>query len=412
MHVPRPSDGLDGSATRPGLAVERRPRLARLAGRLGPAYLWLGSCLLTVLLLFALLNLLALGTIAIQTQLAPHVYRRWLHPREVRQRAERAVLAPLSAAELEILNEETWHGQPWQYDPWVVFRERPRAGTFVNVSAEGFRAGGPGQASLSDPVLKVFVFGGSTTFGYGVPDSWTFPAHLQAILSERYPDRQIGVFNFGRANYYSAQELALLLQLLRQGHRPDVAIFVDGLNEGRVSPAYAEEMSEMFNLYNEPGFSAPLRRLLDQLPVLELARRLRGADPFAESGQSRDVDLVFQHYLHCKELIRALGQEVGFPTWFYIQPVPGFRNAFLRHPLASRAYVDAFDDFVQPKMELLRGTADGRRSFDMTGLLAGYSDQPFVDGLHYSSPVNRLLAGFIADTLELPSRDGAGGRAP
>src|SRR6185503_11851341 len=111
----------------------------------------------------------------------------------------------------------------WIYEPWLGFREKPRASRFVNVSADGVRASKGGAPDLSGVgPQSVFVFGGSTMFGYGVADAETVSSHLQAILG---PGAR--VHNLGRAYYYSRQENLFFESLAQAGLRPKVAVFVD-----------------------------------------------------------------------------------------------------------------------------------------------------------------------------------------
>ena len=76
----------------------------------------------------------------------------------------------MNRAALNALLRETW-GHPAVYDPVVQFKEPAREGAYVNVDAAGFRRGlrqaiWPPQ----DDRPSVFIFGGSTTFGYNVRD--------------------------------------------------------------------------------------------------------------------------------------------------------------------------------------------------------------------------------------------------
>ena len=137
-------------------------------------------------------------------------------------------------------------------------------GKFVNVSNAGFRSCGEKQ-SLEQDDLKIFVFGGSTTFGYGVEDSSTIPAFLQKHLRKQNPARNISVFNFGRGWYYSHQETALLLHLLQLGYIPDLVAFVDGFNEGQAQPHYTEEMTRLFETRNELSNKALVKMFIEKI---------------------------------------------------------------------------------------------------------------------------------------------------
>src|SRR5439155_17899889 len=75
-------------------------------------------------------------------------------------------------------------------------------------------------------------FGGSTMWGTSQRDDHTIAAEaahrLQALAG---PNARVEVTNFGETGYVNTQELLQLMLELRAGHRPDVVVFYDGLNE-------------------------------------------------------------------------------------------------------------------------------------------------------------------------------------
>lgn len=103
------------------------------------------------------------------------------------------------------------------YSPLVEYRLPQRAGRHFTIAADGYRGNGSLQ-DLGGPGAKVFVFGGSTTFGTGVPDGETLPAYLGEVL--RAAGKEVEVFNFGAPSYYSSQERIALERLLTNGIRP------------------------------------------------------------------------------------------------------------------------------------------------------------------------------------------------
>ncbi|MCA9915685.1 MAG: SGNH/GDSL hydrolase family protein [Anaerolineae bacterium] len=133
--------------------------------------------------------------------------------------------------DLSALLGEVW-GRRFQCAPFVHFREIPVDGTYLHVDEAGFRwnAEAPPWPPVED-ALTIFVFGGSTTFGYGLPDYQTIPAAMQEALQQTSEGQAIHVYNFGQGAYYSALEVTFFQELLRAGHVPDVVIFIDGLND-------------------------------------------------------------------------------------------------------------------------------------------------------------------------------------
>ncbi|GAG17525.1 unnamed protein product, partial [marine sediment metagenome] len=128
-----------------------------------------------------------------------------------------AVVYPdLEPDQIERLLAETWT-RPHAYEPLTQFTERPYRGEYVNITEMGYRLGrDQGPWPPEDRPYNIFVFGGSTTFGYGVADDQTIASHLQRRLGER-TTREVRVYNFGRGMYRSSQERVLFEQLLVSG---------------------------------------------------------------------------------------------------------------------------------------------------------------------------------------------------
>ncbi len=111
-----------------------------------------------------------------------------------------------------------------QWQPFVYFRRKPYAGKLIHVDAHGFRA--TVNPSESKTLRSVWLFGGSTVWGTGVSDAHTLASELARLAS-------MHVLNFGETGYVSAQSQLAFMASLRcaDAARPDVAVFVDGVND-------------------------------------------------------------------------------------------------------------------------------------------------------------------------------------
>lgn len=116
--------------------------------------------------------------------------------------------------------------------PYAYFRSRPFEGEFINVDSNGIRRTwkppADGNAPKQKP-LKVFLYGGSTMWGYGDRDDYTIASALAKLLYEKGISAE--VINQGQLEYVSTQEVIALLTDLQQGVRPDVVVFLDGFND-------------------------------------------------------------------------------------------------------------------------------------------------------------------------------------
>ena len=166
----------------------------------------------------------------------------------------------MSFREINDLLKETW-SRNYMYEPFIQFKERPYKGDYVNIDNNGFRyTKNQGPWPPQSDSINIFLFGGSTTFGYGVSDNQTVASYLQEYLNEKL-GQDVRVYNFGRGYYYSTQELFLYQQLLKSGFVPDFAIFIDGLNDFG------------FPNNDEPYFSDRLRKLFDP-DTVEMTKKL------------------------------------------------------------------------------------------------------------------------------------------
>ena len=69
-------------------------------------------------------------------------------------------------------------------------------------------------------------------FGFNVLDYETIPSQFVQLYKERFHDgKSIRVYNYGTPTYYSYQELILFSNLVYNGHKPDIVVFLDGIND-------------------------------------------------------------------------------------------------------------------------------------------------------------------------------------
>jgi hypothetical protein len=128
----------------------------------------------------------------------------------------------------QIYWQEARGAENYRYKPFVIWRHQPFTGETVNINQEGTRQT-PG-ASCNTEAFKVFIFGGSTVWGWGSPDWGTISAYLQKGL-ETETEMPVCVENFGEDGYVSTQGLIELIVQLQSGNIPDMVIFYDGVND-------------------------------------------------------------------------------------------------------------------------------------------------------------------------------------
>lgn len=312
----------------------------------------------------------------------------------------RALYGPGDPADRRAMLREQWHdGVPLIYRPYVEFISGPRAGRFVNVTADGDRWGShvpiPADAKLAH------FYGGSTVFGMGVADAETIPARFEIASIER--GVAMRTRNFGVNFHQSSQSRILFQQHLIDGMRPDLAVFVEGLNDfvfcgseddTFLSPALAQA----------DGRAPPLARFLAQRSnIVQLATRI--ADPPAprpgrECHNDADIAAVVAKMDNTRRMTAAIAAAYGVKVLFVLQPIPGYAYDNTRRPVpvmeasarihsgSGRGYPfilaarDAGKFYAQDSLWLERESIDANM---------------YVDYVHYSPAFADHLAKKIAD---------------
>lgn len=303
-------------------------------------------------------------------------------------------------ADLRQLHQECW-GNKLVYDSFAGYKELPRNGRFVNVDVNGFRhikdqAGWPPDTNS----LNIFVFGGSTTFGYGLPDAETIPSQLQEALRATSSKKPIAVYNFGRAYYYSSQERVLFEKLLVAGFRPDIAVFIDGLNEvltpddTPIRPHWLRDQPAE-SLFNR----IPLIRLVNQLAPQSTARPKPVPKGITTVLSKDPVEVVCLRYLHNRDLIRSAAELHNVQALFVWQPIPDYHPNAAVHPYwqpDDQSQEAAAYHWLEPRV-----TGD-QRSKDFlwaADLQEGKEEILYVDEVHYSAAFSKIIAEAIAARL-------------
>lgn len=309
--------------------------------------------------------------------------------------------------------DETWNLMKLEAKPWVHYGEAKIEGKYVNVSRDGVRANGPREAQRGKP-FRVFAFGGSTMWGYGVPDGETIAAHLERALAKRHPDRAIEVKNYGRGYYASSQELALFVSLLRRGEKPDAVVFLDGLNE--VTSAFSEgdeptldrpaKMLDLESMWRQRD--APDRRVLPAwMPLAQMIDRIKSratrapAPPpaaDAEAHATEDAEAIFRIYAINRRLVEHAAKDAGAAAHFFWQPIP--EHAY---DAKKRLFPGLFGPRAVAAMRALYRAFPGREPsvVDLSEMLATYPVPAYVDAHHYAPAVCKLIAERMAERVSV-----------
>lgn len=292
--------------------------------------------------------------------------------------------------------EETHYSNQFEYEPWIEFRNIDYKGKYVNVEASQRRS--IPEAFInpsSNDTIDIFFFGGSTTFGFNVADGETIPSQFVQLYKNKYPNgRSIKVYNYGTPTYYSYQELMLLTKLLFEEKRPDIVIFIDGVNDFWFAKT---------SYYNQSYFSHYFRQIFRQsqagggnLKIIDTAFQLY-RDPENVSSATFNNTLI-QHYISNIRNANMMATLAGAKSFFFCQPVP-----FYKYPNQQQDPICFKDkntryDYIYP---IIEKNADSIPGFTFLGnMLEQEKGIPFVDGLHYSPAFTQKITEQILLRVE------------
>jgi hypothetical protein len=393
--------------------------------RFRSTYALISIVVLNTIALFAVVNLAAAAWLRLQADEPVKYDRAWLIDGYGLDTLARNYPG-MSREDVTTLLYETSN---WvqEYEAFTGFRPVTRRDRFITISPDGFRPV-PQQASWPPPTggTTIFLFGGSTMMGAGVPDDATIAAHLRTELASCRP--QISIYNFGRGFYFSSQERILFEQLLLAGHRPTLAVFFDGLNDFYFAdgvPQYTQEMTSFMKrsagLPDDPSLSGSLASAARQLPITRLAAKyLVTPEPPPSFGQAppdsgrpdeERIAGALSRWERNRDMIRATAAASNIRAAFVWQPVPtyGYDQTKLT------VYRDGVDLFGAHKLsglgypEAARRYRDGKAGRDVLWLgdiQRNRAENLYVDAVHYtnefSADIARLIGRFLTTQGLIP----------
>lgn len=269
----------------------------------------------------------------------------------------------------------------------------------ININSDGFR----GNELQDNPDYRIFVIGGSTTFGVGVTDSNTFPSILQQKLSAKFPYHNIEVVNAGIPGAYSFPEANLIKNKIL-AYDPDLLIIYDGWND------LDRNFEHYFETSSDIKLSDRIIRLVKQSDyvtpqvILELyfnyKHEVIDMVPFNSSHIEQKILLWSDTWNDICNLQRTH----NFKTIVALQPILGTGNKqlsaeeqknFLHYDSKSQTqYYQLYADALPKLQTSCTSTYDLRHIFD------AYDESIFFDSGHVGNLGNEIIANVIHERIE------------
>jgi len=311
-------------------------------------------------------------------------------------------------------------GDRLMYKPWIQIGNYDHKGKF-SIVINGSRLVKDADL-LKDCISKkeIWMFGGSTMYGVGVPYSENIPSFLQKILNKN--NACLKVVNYGVPYHYSKQEtINFVNNLLDHEKPPAFAIFLDGLNDFMLPGS---------TLRGEPHFTPILTSLVPKgkgdirqsrgwafknlfnLEIISfLKKRINSSE---ENYSNKDLPKGYTEASAAKEISELfIKNTIGLGKICDAYDVKCFR--FLQ-PVAAIDYSppsnDSYTNWAQEEnlssrfkigYKLIRSFTNknirGISLIDLSKLFKNYYGIPYVDSWHYAPRANNLIAEFIYSSI-------------
>lgn len=324
-------------------------------------------------------------------------------------------------------------GQPWvrgypgeargalreQWRSYVYWRLHPYKGAHINVDALGVRQTWNASPVPSPEQPRIFMFGGSTMWGWGARDEFTIPSLVAKRLAETTRP-SAWIVNYGETGYVSTQEVITLMLELRRGNIPSVVVFYDGVNDAWAAfqSGVAGQPQNEVNRVRE--FNSRTRfnwreGLLGRLALFRFARGLMGGTDTSSAMPRRFLEpeaarAVVDAYMGNVRIVNALARQYGFRAVFFWQPTifskktlsadeERWRLTAPRRPgRTAPAFAEEYQAFNQTFQERVRASKLDN-VVNLSGLFEDDSRTIFIDRFHVSEAGNAKVADAIAQSL-------------
>jgi hypothetical protein len=309
------------------------------------------------------------------------------------------------------LADEWKPSNQFDYQAYVGWERRPFEGQTIRVDRDGFRRTFHSQC---DPdTYTIWMFGGSTVWGAGVPDWLTIPS----LLGQQFEQagRNVCIRNYGEKAWVNTQELIKLILELKRGERkPDLVIFYDGPADVYATyqsglPGLHQNFDEMKHLYEGHAAEGPGNfQYLLKTNAARLFFQHRLSHQIGTRGLAKDADALAQQAVRCYvenlKVVDLLARAYGFKYAVFWEPtIDTGKKPLTPDEEAAHQQANKRSPGLEKTDQAARVLLDSMSPphfFDVADVFDQLADTIYFDQAHVSAEGNRLVAERIYSTLQ------------
>lgn len=283
------------------------------------------------------------------------------------------------------------------YEPYIDFKIEPLETSMINIDENSIRR--TLNPCNNGDSIKIFMFGGSSTWGWGARDEHTIPSEFSKLACER--GLNVEVTNFGNPSYVNNQNVVKFIFELKNGNIPDVVIFLTGSNDfysaydnlkAGVPINYKKRKKE----YNK-GNSLNLKNYINNFPIVNLffqaKKKLKKETEF-ETLSNETIKVLESN----ADLVKNLEKVYGFKSFFFLQPVICFKKELSRDEKSKIPGVKSLCNFFEMSYNKLDS-----RFIDFSNVFDDEfnSATVFFDYCHVLEQYNEFIARKMIEEIHL-----------
>lgn len=285
------------------------------------------------------------------------------------------------------------------YYDYIGWRRSEFKGKFINIDANGYRRH---DTTADKTKSSVWLFGGSTMWGTGVPDLMTIPAYTHKLL-------KINTFNFGETAYTAHQNLNLLIKEYLSGGNPKYVVFYDGVND------VAHKCRGELNYYSgarewqirsalESRFSDKSELLSALRPSIEIIKQpfvhlTKGKKYYDCDTNSEKANHIARAIITDWEIARHIVESNGGVFIPILQPVAYIGRPNITHLSGVVSNTELQNQYISVYREIVRSLDNSKQKYyNLTPTFDGI-EQVYIDFCHVTPDGNLRVAHEITKII-------------
>lgn len=303
---------------------------------------------------------------------------------------------------------KVFHDAKWS--TYTYWQSKPIKSKYINIDDDSVRLSWkPGKSEFD---YDIYIFGGSTVWGWGARDFYTIPSYLSKILYKKY-GINAKVINLGELGYVTSQEVITLFKKLTHNKirfkpKKSILVFYDGLNDiygafqaGKAGVPQNEFIME--NIFHTNIYEKFIKHLFDCSSLYKIMQYYTLKNKVKERYNTKQINLlatqILENYKNNMQIVKIIAEKMEVKLLTYWQPVI-FTKKNLTKSEKKLEHIHSYSKnlFLEVNRQInshMRGFKD---FYNISDIL-DYKYSIYIDPWHIDEAGNKIIATKIAQDI-------------